>query len=96
VSPQYIKNGLSAAILVWTQQSGLTKEPHKNRKSHWHPFTWKVRLISGFSDCSGFTRRFVSWEIFKKELLARFGPTKYEDFDEVLSEIKQMETMRDY
>lgn len=38
----------------------------------------------------------ISWEIFKKELLARFGPTKYEDFDEVLSEIKQMETMRDY
>lgn len=35
----------------------------------------------------------ISWEIFEKELLACFGPTKYEDFDEVLSEIKQMETM---
>ncbi|KAF8405746.1 hypothetical protein HHK36_007823 [Tetracentron sinense] len=38
----------------------------------------------------------VTWEIFERELLARFGPTEYEDFDEALSHIMQKGTLRDY
>lgn len=38
----------------------------------------------------------VTWEIFVNELLARFGPTEYENFDEVLSHIIQRGTLRDY
>jgi hypothetical protein len=26
----------------------------------------------------------VTWEIFEKEILVRFGPTEYEDYDEAL------------
>lgn len=33
---------------------------------------------------------------FEQELLVRFGPTEYEDFDEALSYIMQWGTLRDY
>jgi hypothetical protein len=33
---------------------------------------------------------------FEQDLLACFGPTNYEDFDEVLSHIEQKGTMREY
>ena len=29
----------------------------------------------------------VTWELFEKELWARFGPTECEDFDEALSKV---------
>ncbi|KAH7568450.1 hypothetical protein JRO89_XS06G0001100 [Xanthoceras sorbifolium] len=38
----------------------------------------------------------VTWEIFVKELWARFGPTDCEDFDEALSKIKQTGSLCDY
>ena len=38
----------------------------------------------------------VTWEIFKKELLVRFGPTEADDFDEALSRICQSGTLREY
>ncbi|KAH7575759.1 hypothetical protein JRO89_XS02G0210500 [Xanthoceras sorbifolium] len=38
----------------------------------------------------------VTWEIFVEELWARFGPTDCEDFDEALSKIKQIGSLRDY
>ena len=40
--------------------------------------------------------RLVTWETFEEELWARFGPTECEDFDEALSKIKQMGSLRDY
>ena len=33
---------------------------------------------------------------FHEELWARFGPTKFEDFDEALSKVKQLGSLRDY
>jgi hypothetical protein len=36
------------------------------------------------------------WETFEQDLLARFGPTDYEDFDEALSHIEQKGTVREY
>lgn len=38
----------------------------------------------------------VTWEIFVDELWARFGPTDCEDFDESLSKIRQLGSLRDY
>lgn len=35
-------------------------------------------------------------EIFEKEILAYFGSSEYEDFDEALSRIKQLGTLREY
>jgi hypothetical protein len=40
--------------------------------------------------------RTVTWEIFEEELWARFGPTEYEDFDEALSKVRQVGSLRDY
>lgn len=37
----------------------------------------------------------ISWEKFE-ELWARFGPSECEDFDEVLSRVKQLGTLREY
>jgi len=33
---------------------------------------------------------------FEEELLARFGPTKCADFDEALSKVQQIGSLRDY
>jgi hypothetical protein len=38
----------------------------------------------------------VTWEFFKEELLARFGPTDCEDFDEALSRVRQIGSLQDY
>jgi hypothetical protein len=38
----------------------------------------------------------ISWEIFERELLVRFGPTEVEDYDEALTKIQQTGTLRDY
>ncbi|KAA8538684.1 hypothetical protein F0562_028292 [Nyssa sinensis] len=38
----------------------------------------------------------ISWEKFKEELWARFGPLGCEEFDEALSRIRQLGTLRDY
>ena len=38
----------------------------------------------------------MAWENFEEELWARFGPTDCDDFDEALSRIKQMGSLRDY
>jgi hypothetical protein len=38
----------------------------------------------------------VTWIIYEKELLARFGPTKFEDYDESLSRVQQWGTLKDY
>ena len=38
----------------------------------------------------------MSWAGFEEELWARFGPTEGEDFDEALSHIRQVGTLRDY
>ncbi|KAA8522091.1 hypothetical protein F0562_012595 [Nyssa sinensis] len=40
--------------------------------------------------------RTVTWEVFKEELWARFGPTECEDFDEALSWVRQVGSLRDY
>jgi hypothetical protein len=40
--------------------------------------------------------RVLSWINFEGELWARFGPLKCEDFDEVLSRIRQEGSLRDY
>ncbi|KAK0588855.1 hypothetical protein LWI29_006264 [Acer saccharum] len=40
--------------------------------------------------------RTVTWSIFVEELWARFGPTDCEDFDEALSRVRQMGSLRDY
>lgn len=40
--------------------------------------------------------RSVSWESFEEELWARFGPTECEDFDETLSRVRQVGSLRDY
>jgi hypothetical protein len=38
----------------------------------------------------------ITWPILEKELLARFGPTEYEDYDEALSRVKQKGSLREY
>ncbi|KAH9770474.1 hypothetical protein KPL71_012393 [Citrus sinensis] len=38
----------------------------------------------------------ITWRMFKREIIARFGPTGYECFDEALSRVKQTGTLRDY
>ena len=38
----------------------------------------------------------VTWELFKEELWARFGPTECEDFDEALSKVRQIRSLHDY
>lgn len=38
----------------------------------------------------------MTWEIFHDELWARFCPTECEDFDEALSKVKQLGSLRDY
>ncbi|KAK8483156.1 hypothetical protein V6N12_019587 [Hibiscus sabdariffa] len=38
----------------------------------------------------------VTWLIFEEELWARFGPTDCEDFDEALSRVRQLGSLRDY
>ncbi|XP_040996109.1 uncharacterized protein LOC121242288 [Juglans microcarpa x Juglans regia] len=40
--------------------------------------------------------RAIPWEQFEEELWARFGPSGCEDFDEALSRIRQLGTLRDY
>ncbi|KAL5576818.1 hypothetical protein UlMin_018517 [Ulmus minor] len=40
--------------------------------------------------------RLVTWELFEEELWARFGPTECEDFDEALSKVRQIGSLRDY
>lgn len=42
------------------------------------------------------TFREVTWDTFVDKLCTRFGPTKYEDFDEDLSKIRQEGIFRDY
>ena len=41
-------------------------------------------------------RKNVRWKDFEKEVLIRFGPTGYIDYDEALSRIKQIGSLRDY
>jgi hypothetical protein len=38
----------------------------------------------------------ITWEAFERELLVRFGPTEVEDYDEALTKIQQMGTLREY
>ena len=38
----------------------------------------------------------MKWEIFHDEPWARFGPTDCEDFDEALSKVEQVGSLRDY
>ncbi|KAL6311349.1 hypothetical protein AAG906_025635 [Vitis piasezkii] len=40
--------------------------------------------------------RLVAWELFEEELWARFGPTKCENFDEALTKVRQIGSLRDY
>ncbi|KAL5565238.1 hypothetical protein UlMin_028402 [Ulmus minor] len=40
--------------------------------------------------------RLVTWESFEEELWARFGPPECEDFDEALSRVRQVGSLRDY
>jgi hypothetical protein len=40
--------------------------------------------------------KLITWAILEKELLARFGPTEYEDYDEALSRVKQKGSLREY
>ena len=41
-------------------------------------------------------RRQISWETFEDEVRARFEPLKLEDFDEALSQVLQIGSLRDY
>ncbi|XP_019054601.1 PREDICTED: uncharacterized protein LOC109115249 [Nelumbo nucifera] len=38
----------------------------------------------------------ISWQEFTEALCIRFGPTVYDDYDEMLSRVKQKGTVRDY
>lgn len=38
----------------------------------------------------------MTWAVFEEELWARFGPTENEDFDEALSKVNQVGSLRDY
>ena len=40
--------------------------------------------------------RVLSWMNFEEELWARFGPFECKDFDEALSRIRQVGSLRDY
>jgi hypothetical protein len=41
-------------------------------------------------------RLIITWEIFEEELWARVGSIECEDFDEALSKVRQMGSLRDY
>lgn len=55
--------------------------------NQWWQWLRKILQIEG---------QVASWERFQEELWARFGPSACEDFDEALSRIKQVGTLRDY
>ena len=38
----------------------------------------------------------MTWESFEEELWALFGPTECEDFDEALSKVRKIGSLRDY
>ena len=38
----------------------------------------------------------VTWELFEEELWAHFGSIKCEDFDETLSRVQQVGSLREY
>ena len=38
----------------------------------------------------------MTWEFFEEELLASFGPTECENFDETLSRVRQVGSLREY
>ena len=38
----------------------------------------------------------ITWETFEDEIRSRFGPTEADDFDEALTRIRQVGTLRDY
>jgi hypothetical protein len=38
----------------------------------------------------------ITWEVFERELMIRFGPTEIEDYDEALTKIQQVGTLREY
>ena len=38
----------------------------------------------------------VTWVVFEEKLWARFRPNEYEDFDEALSMVKQVDSLQDY
>lgn len=40
--------------------------------------------------------KLVRWKDFEKELMVHFGPLEYTDYDEALSHIRQMGTLREY
>lgn len=40
--------------------------------------------------------RRIWWKIFKKELIIRFGPSEYTNYDEALAHIRQNGTLREY
>ena len=41
-------------------------------------------------------QREISWDLFEDEIRSRFSPTDAEDFDEALSKIKQVGSVKDY
>ncbi|KAA8535341.1 hypothetical protein F0562_030344 [Nyssa sinensis] len=79
--------------------SSTIRTQQRTKRCHWPHFTWKGRPTSGGSGCVGRTReegRALTWEDFEDELWSRFGPTECEDFDEALSRIKQVGSLREY
>ena len=47
-------------------------------------------------DATGRKTDDFTWEKFEEELWGRFGPSSCEDFDEALSRIRHLGTLRDY
>lgn len=38
----------------------------------------------------------IRWKDFKRELMSRFGPSEYNDYDEALAHIRQTGSLREY
>ena len=59
-------------------------EGEANQWWRWLNYTFRVE------------RRQVTWAVFEEELWVQFGPTNSEDFDEALSHIRQVGSLREY
>lgn len=51
---------------------------------------------NGYNELIKEEGRLVTWKIFTEELWACFGPIECEDFDEALSRVIQIGSLRDY
>lgn len=65
----------------------LASFPLEREANQWWQWLKRVQRDEGIE---------ITWGLFEREIMIRFGPTEYECFDEALSRVRQTGTLRDY